>query len=54
MLRLAVPIARSLGIGSILITCDVDDLASRKVIEANGGMLEDERDGVLRYWIRAA
>ena len=51
MLRAALPKARDLGIDPALITCDLDNLASRKVIEANGGVLEDERDGKLRFWI---
>jgi predicted acetyltransferase len=33
------------------VTCDVTNIASRKVIEANGGVLEDERHGKLRYWV---
>ncbi|MEO7260724.1 MAG: GNAT family N-acetyltransferase [Jatrophihabitantaceae bacterium] len=51
MLRAALPIAAGLGIDRALITCDVDNLGSRKVIEANGGVLEDERGGKLRYWV---
>jgi predicted acetyltransferase len=35
---------------SALITCDTTNLASRKVIEANGGTLADEQDGICRYW----
>jgi predicted acetyltransferase len=52
MLRAVRPVCRELGIASALVTCDVDNLASRKVIEANGGLFEDERHGKLRYWIR--
>jgi predicted acetyltransferase len=51
MLRDALPIARGLGIESALITCDVDNVASRKVIEGNGGVLEDQRGDKLRYWV---
>lgn len=51
MLRAALPVARSLGIESALVTCDTDNVASRKVIEANGGVLEDERKGKLRFWV---
>ena len=45
------------GIGDILITCDDDNIASIKIIEANAGQLQDRIDnqrGVLtrRYWIR--
>jgi predicted acetyltransferase len=50
MLAAALPVARGLGIGHALVTCDDDNLASRKVIEANGGVLEDQRAVKLRYW----
>ena len=50
MLAAALPVARSLGIDPALITCDTGNVASRKVIEANGGVLEDERHGKLRFW----
>jgi predicted acetyltransferase len=52
MLRAALPIARELGITLALITCDTDNEASRRVIETNGGVLEDERNGKQRYWAR--
>lgn len=52
MLRQALPYAREIGIDSVLLTCDLANTASRKVIEANGGVLEDERGGKRRYWIR--
>ena len=51
MLAAALPIARDLGIESALVTCDVDNTGSRVVIERNGGVLEDERQGKLRYWV---
>jgi predicted acetyltransferase len=35
----------------VLVTCDTDNVASRKVIEANGGRYEDTRCNKLRYWI---
>jgi len=50
MLQAALPIAHGLGIDPALITCDVDNVASRKVIEASGGTLEDRRGVKLRYW----
>jgi predicted acetyltransferase len=50
MLAAALPVAHELGIDPVLITCDADNIGSRKVIEANGGVLEDERDGKLRFW----
>jgi predicted acetyltransferase len=51
MLAAALPVARALGIDPALLTCDEDNVASRKVIEANGGVVEDKRGGKLRYWI---
>ncbi|WP_369186739.1 GNAT family N-acetyltransferase [Streptomyces sp. R08] len=52
MLRDVLPYARALGLDPVLVTCDVANIASRKVIESGGGEFEDERDGKLRYWIR--
>ena len=51
MLREALPFAAGMGIDPVLVTCDVDNVASRKVIEKNGGVLEDERRGKLRFWV---
>jgi predicted acetyltransferase len=51
MLRAALPVAAALGIESALVTCDVDNIASRKVIEASGGVFEDRRGIKLRYWV---
>jgi predicted acetyltransferase len=51
MLRAALPHVNRMGIDPVLITCDVDNIASRRVIEANGGVLEDERSGKLRFWV---
>jgi predicted acetyltransferase len=51
MLRQALVIAAGLGIERALVTCDVDNIGSRTVIERNGGVLEDERGGKLRFWI---
>ena len=54
MLRQALGIAHGMGIDPALITCDVDNVGSRAVIEGNGGVLEDERHGKLRYWATSA
>ncbi|MFD7900434.1 GNAT family N-acetyltransferase [Streptomyces sp. NPDC059743] len=54
MLTEAIPVARGLGIESVLVTCDTTNTASRKVIESAGGVLEDERGGKLRFWIGTA
>jgi len=51
MLRDALPIANRLGIDPALITCDTSNVASRKVIEANGGIFEDQRGDKLRFWV---
>jgi predicted acetyltransferase len=51
MLAAALPVAGTLGIDPALITCDEDNDGSRKVIEANGGVLEDKRGIKLRYWV---
>jgi hypothetical protein len=54
MLAAALPVARSLGIDRALLTCDEDNLASRKVIEANGGVLEDKSGDKVCYWVPTA
>jgi predicted acetyltransferase len=51
MLHQSLPIAARLGIDPALVTCDTDNEASRKVILAAGGELEDERHGKLRFWV---
>ena len=51
MLAAARPVAAGLGIDPALVTCDPDNIGSRKVIEANGGVLEDQRAGKLRFWV---
>jgi predicted acetyltransferase len=51
MLTQSLPFAAGLGIDPALVTCDNDNDASRKVIQAAGGELEDERHGKLRFWV---
>jgi len=51
MLAAALPLAAKLGSDRVLVTCDEDNAASRRVIEANGGEFEDQRGIKLRYWI---
>ena len=46
--------AKEKNIKKALVTCSVNNPASRAVILANGGLLEDVRDGVERYWIEVA
>jgi len=47
-------IAKEKNIKKTLVTCSVNNPASRAVILANGGILEDVRNGVERYWIEVA
>jgi predicted acetyltransferase len=51
MLRAVLPHAHALEIDPALVTCDTDNVGSRRVIEANGGVFEDERSGKLRFWV---
>jgi predicted acetyltransferase len=50
-LSLMCTIASDRGIDPALVTCDQDNVASRKVIENNGGVLEDVRNNKMRYWV---
>ncbi len=60
MLRQAIPLSAARGITHALITCDVDNVASRKVIERCGGVLESitcdpsVQIQKRRYWLRTA
>jgi predicted acetyltransferase len=51
MLLAVLPLAHGMGIDPALITCDATNVASRRVIESNGGIFEDELDGTLRFWV---
>jgi len=57
-LRQGLEIARSIGIDDVLVTCDVDNIASLRVIEKCGGEFESVTDAAKgiapkrRYWIR--
>jgi predicted acetyltransferase len=50
-------ITSQLGIGRVLVTCDEDNVASRRIIEGAGGVFEsafesaDHRAPTRRYWI---
>lgn len=54
--RLALEESRKIGLERVLITCDADNIGSRKIIESNGGVFENEvpqpdRDvPKRRYW----
>ena len=50
-LRQGLQLAKEKNIKRALVTCSVNNPASRAVIRANGGLIEDVRNGVERYWI---
>jgi predicted acetyltransferase len=60
ILRLALEKAKEIGLKQVLITCDFDNIASKKIIEHNGGKLEgqfkveEQETPILRYWIEIA
>jgi predicted acetyltransferase len=54
MLAQAKPFCQGLGLTDVLITCDQDNLWSRRVIESNGGVLERVAGGQARYWVSTA
>lgn len=51
-LRLALGLAGRIGIDPALVTCEADNVASARTIEACGGVLEDVRGTSRRYWVR--
>lgn len=58
-LALALTEAKKLNINKVLITCDEDNIASQKVIMANGGVLQDVIETrlnpgkrTMRWWIQ--
>ena len=53
-LRQGWQVAKEKNIKRALVTCSVNNPASRAVIIANGGIFEDARNGVERYWIEVA
>ncbi len=57
ILKLALDAAREIGLRRVLVTCADDNLASARIIEANGGELQDKiwvagrTVQTRRYWI---
>jgi predicted acetyltransferase len=51
MLADALVFSAHLGLHRVLITCEENNIASRKVIEANGGQPDGTIDGELRFWV---
>lgn len=58
MLKQALPIAKSLGLSEVMLTCNDDNLASIRIIEKNGGELRERKlqtsEGPMKryYWIK--
>lgn len=53
-LRQGLQVAKKKNIKQALVTCSVNNPASEGVLLENGGLLEDVRNGVERYWIEVA
>lgn len=59
IVRLGIPFCRSLGIQDILVTCADGNVPSWKIVEKQGGVLENtvwdevEQESIRRYWIRS-
>ncbi len=57
ILKLGLERAKKLGLQKVLVSCDEDNMASKKIIESNGGVFENtvDVDGrpkkILRFWI---
>lgn len=55
MLRLALPLAKELGLQQVMVTCHEGNIGSEKVIRANGGVYEktvpQEKGPIKRFWI---
>jgi predicted acetyltransferase len=56
ILRQSLVVARALGVGRVLVTCDEDNVGSATVIERCGGVFDslgtaDDGHPVRRYWI---
>jgi predicted acetyltransferase len=49
--RASLPVAAALGIDPALLTCDEDNLASRRIIEGAGGVFENQIGVKRRYWV---
>jgi predicted acetyltransferase len=54
MLRQTLAVATRLGINPVLVTCDEDNVGSRRTIKGAGGVYDGSVEGKRRYWITAA
>lgn len=51
MLAAALPLAAALGIDPARVDCDAANVASRRVIERNGGVFDEDHDGSFYFWV---
>jgi predicted acetyltransferase len=51
MLAAACARCRTGDMTRLLVTCRTDNIASRRVIEANAGVLDSQAGGICRFWI---
>jgi len=54
LLALGLAEAAKIGLDRVLITCDAGNIGSRRVIERNGGVYEDQIENECRYWVTLA
>lgn len=52
ILKNLLPLAKDLGMGKVLLTCDIDNLSSKKIIEKNNGILDRTFGEKEFYWIK--
>ncbi len=48
----SLPYAYELGLDPVLVTCDADNIGSRRIIESGGGVFENVIGIKRRYWVR--
>ncbi|WP_109078964.1 GNAT family N-acetyltransferase [Aggregatibacter kilianii] len=51
-LRLGLQQAKEMSIFDVLLTCHTTNIASQKVILANGGIYQDTLNEIQRYWVK--
>jgi predicted acetyltransferase len=54
MLAAALPLAGALRIDPARVDCEAGNAASGRVSERSGGVLDEERDGNLYFWVPTA
>lgn len=52
ILRELLRTASEMNIDRVLLTCDEVNMPSRKIIEANNGILTELSEGVCKYWVK--